>query len=227
MKLTHELNVELIDWMGTDDSVINAARVSTQKSAEGLSEKGKANFINRLIKDRHGSPCESGVMKFRLSFPIAMSREQVRHRMSSINEESARYSVLEREYYLPPEGRKLTQVGKTMDYVFEDGTPEQAELLVKNFIDAYTACDIAYENMLEAGIAKEIARFVNPVGMYTHMIVTMNLRSLMNYLSLRVESEKSHPQWEIQQIAHQMEDFFTEKFPLTHEAFVNNGRVAP
>lgn len=227
MKLTSELNVELIDWMGTDDSVINAARVSTQKSAEGLSEKGKANFINRLIKDRHGSPCESGVMKFRLSFPIAMSREQVRHRMSSINEESAGYSVLEQEYYVPPKGRKLTQVGKTMDYVFEEGTPEQFELLVDSYTRSYTVADEEYHRMLDAGICKELARMVNPVGMYTHMIVTMNLRSLMNYLSLRVESEKSHPQWEIQQIAHQMEDFFTEKFPLTHEAFVNNGRVAP
>ena len=227
ISLTSEMSVELLDHMGTDDTIIESARVSTQKNAKDLSEEGKQRFINRLMRDHHGSPFESCIVRFRLHFPIAMSREQVRHRMQSINEESARYSVIEPEYYLPDESRQLQQVGKAMDYVFEDGTPEQREILEREFTKAYSACDSAYRTMLDAGIAREVARFVNPVGLYSTMIVTMNLRSLMNYLSLRQESELSHPQWEINQIANQMEEHFKNTFPKTWQAYVDCGRVKP
>lgn len=227
MKLTNKLKAELIDFMGSDDAVINAARVSTQKTAEGMTDEAKQRFINRLMRDKHGSPFEHCVMKFKLTFPIAMSREQVRHRISSINEASARYSVLESEYYVPPVERKLIQVGKSMDYIFEDGTEEQRALMEEAFAEAYTAADKAYKKMIDAGVSKEVARFVNPVGMYTHMIVTFNLRSLMNYLSLRTETGNSHPQWEIQQIAKQMEEMFATHFPKTYEAYVSCGRIQP
>jgi thymidylate synthase (FAD) len=213
--------------MGTDDTIIESARVSTQKNAKNLSEEAKQRFINRLMRDQHGSPFESCIFRFRLHFPIAMSREQVRHRMQSINEESARYSVIEPEYYIPGPERKLVQIGKAMDYIFEEGTPEQRALVEEQFKRAYEVCDDAYRTMLDAGIAREVARFVNPVGLYTTMIVTLNLRSLMNYLSLRQESEHSHPQAEINIIANQMEDAFKEYFPKTWQAYVECGRVKP
>ena len=227
MKISNDFDVELLDHMGTDDSIIEAAYASTQKDVNQLSDKAKQNFINRLMKDHHGSPFEHCSIKFRLHFPIAISREQVRHRMQSINEASARYSVLESEYYIPPAERKLQQVGKAMDYIFEEGTPEQRKIMEEEMTKVYEVADAAYNKMLEANIAREVARFVNPVGMYSTMIVTLNLRSLMNYLSLRQESEHSHPQWEIHQVADQMENFFKELFPKTWQAYVDCGRVKP
>jgi len=122
-------------------------------------------------------------------------------------------------------------VGKTGAYTFEDGTKEQFELSVKVMKDAYIVAYDSYQKMLDAGIAREVARVVLPVATYSSMYVSMNARALMNFLSLRTAREGSHfpsyPQREIEMVAEKMEAEFAKLMPLTYAAFEKSGRVAP
>lgn len=228
IKFRSDMAVELIASMGGDDIVVSAARVSSG-SVSVSSEKDKG-LINYLMRDRHGSPFEHSVFTFRIEAPIFVFREFMRHRIASYNEESGRYKELEPVFYAPNPDRKLRQIGKPGAYTFEDGDDFQkkiVESLVKlNSSEAYAS----YEDMLGSGIAKEVARMVLPLNIYSSMYVTMNARSLMNFLSLRSQEQgtyPSFPQWEISEVARQMEEIFKDKMPATHETFVNNGRVAP
>jgi thymidylate synthase (FAD) len=127
--------------------------------------------------------------------------------------------------------RKLIQVGKTGSYTFEDGTPEQFEISVTAMKEAYLVAYDSYQKMLEAGVAREVARVVLPVATYSSMYVTMNARALMNFLSLRTAREGSHfpsyPQREIEMVAEKMEAEFAKLMPLTYGAFEKSGRIAP
>jgi len=123
------------------------------------------------------------------------------------------------------------QVGKTGAYTFVDGTPEQYEVTVQAMKDAYVIAYESYQKMLEAGVAREVARAVLPVATYSSMYVTMNARALMNFLSLRTAREGSHfpsyPQREIEMVAEKMEAEFAKLMPLTYGAFEKSGRIAP
>ena len=230
-----DVTVELVKSSASDADVIWAARVSTagEQSIESLKEdpERSAGLINYLARERHGSPFEHTSFTFFISAPIFVFREFMRHRIASYNEESGRYRELKPVFYIPSKERKLIQVGKTGHYTFEDGTKEQYELMVAEMKKAYIAAYDAYQKMLEAGIAREVARATLPVATYSSMYVTMNARALMNFLSLRTSSEGSHfpsyPQREIEMVAEKMEAFFAEKMPLVHEAFNKSGRVAP
>ena len=134
-------------------------------------------------------------------------------------------------FYVPGAERRLVQIGKPGAYEFVEGTPEQTELAVAESKAAAQFAYDSYQRMLAAGIAREVARGVLPVSTYSSMYVTMNARSLMNFLSLRTKHPESHfpsfPQREIEMVAEQMESFWAELMPLTHAAFQAGGRVAP
>jgi thymidylate synthase (FAD) len=170
-------------------------------------------------------------MTFFVSAPIFVFREFMRHRIASYNEESGRYRELSPVFYVPNKERKLVQTGKTGHYVFVDGTPEQYEVSVAAMKETYTLAYANYKKMLDAGIAREVARAVLPVALYSSMYVTMNARALMNFLSLRTSREGSHfpsyPQREIEMVAEKMEEHFARLMPLTYAAFEKSGRVAP
>ena len=170
-------------------------------------------------------------MTFFISAPIFVFREFMRHRIASYNEESGRYRELKPVFYVPSTDRKLIQVGKTGSYTFVDGTTEQYETSVKAMKDAYVVAYEQYQKMLDVGIAREVARVVLPVGLYSSMYVSMNSRALMNFLSLRTAREGSHfpsyPQREIEMVAEKMEAEFAKLMPLTHKAFEKSGRIAP
>ena len=125
----------------------------------------------------------------------------------------------------------MVQVGKTGAYTFEDGTAEQFEISVTAMKEAYLVAYDSYQKMLEAGVAREVARVVLPVATYSSMYVTMNARALMNFLSLRTAREGSHfpsyPQREIEMVAEKMEAEFAKLMPLTYGAFEKSGRIAP
>jgi thymidylate synthase (FAD) len=233
------ITVELVKHSASDQDIVFAARVSTQgerslDSTVDLSpEEMQKNYglINYLMRDRHGSPFEHSNFTFYVKAPIFVWREHMRHRMASYNEESGRYRRLDAEFYMPARERKLVQVGKTGSYTFEDGTDEQYAVTVQMF---RKSCEDTYENymnMLDSGVAREVARGVLPVTIYSSAYVTMNARALMNFLSLRqnVEGQSfpSFPQREIEMVAEKYEEFFKELMPLTHKAFIENGRVAP
>lgn len=230
-----DMSVELVKSSASDADIIWAARVSTagEQSLEEVSKDParSAGLINYLARERHGSPFEHTSMTFFVSAPIFVFREFMRHRIASYNEESGRYRELRPVFYVPAPERKLIQIGKTGSYSFIDGTLEQYELTVAAMQESYVYSYERYQRMLEAGIAREVARAVLPVGLYSSMYVTMNARALMNFLSLRTSREGSHfpsyPQREIEMVAEKMEDIFAELMPLTHGAFEKSGRIAP
>ncbi len=210
-----DVTVELVKSSASDADVIWAARVSTagEKSIESLNDDAEksAGLINYLARERHGSPFEHTSFTFFISAPIFVFREFMRHRIASYNEESGRYRELKPVFYIPSKDRKLIQVGKTGHYTFEDGTDAQYELMVTEMKKAYTAAYDAYQKMLEAGIAREVARATLPVATYSSMYVTMNARALMNFLSLRTTAEGSHfpsyPQREIEMVERRWKPF--------------------
>jgi len=134
-------------------------------------------------------------------------------------------------FYIPAAERNLVQQGKPGAYDFVPGTPEQTELVQSESRRISTEAFASYTRMLDEGIAREVARIVLPLNIYSSMYVTLNARSLMNFLSLRTKREGSHfpsfPQREIEMAAEQMEDHFQQLMPLTYESFNENGRVAP
>lgn len=230
-----DMSVELIKSSASDADVIWAARVSTagEQSLEEVGEDPSraAGLINYLARERHGSPFEHTSMTFFVSAPIFVFREFMRHRIASYNEESGRYRELRPVFYIPAPERKLIQIGKTGAYTFIDGTQEQYDTTVTAMKESYCFVYERYQTMLEAGVAREVARAVLPVGLYSSMYVTMNARALMNFLSLRTTREGSHfpsyPQREIEMVAEKMEDIFADLMPLTHGAFEKSGRIAP
>jgi thymidylate synthase (FAD) len=230
-----DMTVELVKASASDADVIWAARVSTA-GEQSLDEIGEdparsAGLINYLARERHGSPFEHTSMTFFISAPIFVFREFMRHRIASYNEESGRYRELSPVFYIPDADRKLIQIGKAGAYTFVDGTKEQLEITQAAMKEAYTLAYKQYQVMLDAGIAREVARAVLPVGLYSSMYVTMNARALMNFLSLRTAREGSHfpsyPQREIEMVAEKMEVEFARLMPLTHAAFEKSGRVTP
>ena len=225
--------VELVKHSASDEDVAFAARVSTlgEKAQEESDPKKTGGLINFLMRDRHGSPFEHSVFTFYVKAPIFVWREHMRHRIASYNEESGRYRVLEPEFYVPDNKRNLLQIGKPGAYVFKEGSPEQIAVTMTNYRRTCKEAYMGYEEMIRHGVAREVARGVLPVTIYSSAYVTINSRSLMNFLSLRrsVEGQRfpSFPQREIEMVAEKYEEFFKKIMPLTHAAFVENGRVAP
>jgi thymidylate synthase (FAD) len=134
-------------------------------------------------------------------------------------------------FYVPAPERRLVQQGKPGAYEFVEGTAEQYELVAAETRQACIQAYDAYQRMLAAGVAREVARGVLPVATYSSMYVTLNARSLMNFLSLRTKREgstfPSFPQREIEMVAEKMEDLWAPLMPITHAAFCDAGRVAP
>jgi len=230
-----DVTVELVRSSAQDADVLFAARVSTQgeQSLDQLDADPQRSkgLINYLMRDRHGSPFEHNSMTFYVHAPIFVFREFMRHRIASYNEESGRYRELRPVFYVPGPERRLRQVGKPGAYEFLEGTPEQTELVRAETERVCREAFASYQRMLEAGVAREVARIVLPLTIYSSMYVTMNARSLMNFLSLRTAREGSRfpsfPQREIVMRAERMEELWAGLMPLTHAAFEANGRVAP
>lgn len=231
IEVRSDVTVKLIDSMASDLAVMRSARVSTTNKVMGVDDLVKGQgLINYLMRDRHGSPFEHNAFTFFVEAPLFVFREFQRHRIASYNEESGRYKELKPVFYVPDNDRNLLQVGKPGAYTFEPGTPAQKLSATSNIIDNSHLAYQRYQEMLNEGIAREVARMVLPLNIYSSMYVTINARSLMNFISLRSLDQgtyPSFPQVEISWVAEKMEASFKSKMPITHEAFVRNGRVAP
>lgn len=221
--------IELIGHMGGDVEIVNNARVSFNRSMTQLdfaSEDGPkeaTGLINFLIRNRHGSPIEAPVFRFRVKAPIFVMREWHRHRISSLNEESMRYSIKDTaEFYVPAAEQVRTQVGKPGSYTFEPIEDQHLvnESLSKIELSQHFAFR-TYRELVDMGVAKELARVVIPVGFFSTMIWQANLRSIMNFLSLRNAPDA---QWEIGQYAAAMEDMVSQVVPIAMNAFQEYGR---
>lgn len=239
IEFSSDITVKLVRAMASDDMVVQAAQVSSK--GENNPNTVPQRLIDSLMFGGHGSPFEHNMFTFFSEAPIFVYREWWRHRMSSINEMSGRYTVLPGKFYIPSDSRKLFNIGTKMkpDFVSQAVAEERGHILagydadyvqnkLKNSsMDAWHE----YEQMLESKIAPEVARMVLPVNIYSQAYWTVNARSLMNFLSLRVESDdsfrRSYPQIEIQMAAEVMETVFANHMPATYDAFIRNGRVAP
>lgn len=236
IRFRSDVTVELVKHCAGDQDVLWAARVSTagEKSLDELQKDPERSrgLINYLMRDKHGSPFEHNSMTFFVSAPIFVFREFHRHRVGwSYNEESGRYRELQPVFYVPAEDRKLVQQGKPGAYDFVDGTAEQYKIVGESTRESYRQAYRAYQEMLAAGVAREVARTTLPVGLYSSMYATCNARSLMHFLGLRTRRDDaafpSFPQREIEMVAEKMEAAWAELMPLTYAAFDANGRVAP
>ena len=215
--------VELVDKMGGDLAVVNSARVSYGKSSMEMTEKDE-RLIHRLLRDRHGTPFEQSTMTFYIRCPIFVAREHMRHRIGSFNEISGRYKELQCDFYVPAKFRVPAPEGKQMDYGYVDAPAALNADAQEIVADTYASIEAAYKTLLDMGIAKEHARIVLPVGIFTEFRWTVNARSLMNFLSLRTAPGAMA---EIRGYANFIEQLWKGFMPITHQAFCDYGRVAP
>jgi thymidylate synthase (FAD) len=225
------VTVKFIRACAADDHVIQAAQTSSK--GENKPDTVPPRLINALMKGKHGSPFEHSMFTFFVEAPIFVFREWQRHRISSFNEMSGRYTELLPKFYVPAKDRKMIpeENSTKMKPDFLEASPEVYGEVENSAQYISNASWYEYKRLLDLGVANEIARIVLPLNIYSQMYWTVNPRSLMNFLSLRSTQEgaayPSYPQREIQMGAELVEKIFAEHMPLTHEAFINNGRVAP
>ena len=209
--------------LADDLSVVNGARVSFARRKTEMDD-ADAGLIRFLMRDRHGTPFEHNAFRFHVRCPIFVAREWFRHRVGSFNEFSMRYARATDDFYVPEPDDVRSQVGKPGAYSFEPVSDELAETTREELRAVYEQAYAAYERLVEQGVARELARAALPVGAYTEFFWTVNARSLMNFVSLRAAESA---QREIRRYADAVERFFEERMPITYEAFVAGGRVAP
>jgi thymidylate synthase (FAD) len=215
--------VRLDEAMADDLSVVNGARVSFARHKAEMDDSD-AGLIRFLMRERHGTPFEHNAFRFHIRAPIFVAREWFRHRVGSFNEFSMRYAKATDDFYVPAPEDVRTQVGKPGAYSFEPVSDEVAETTREELSRVYAIAFATYEQLVELGVARELARAALPVGAYTEFYWTVNARALMNFLSLR---NAETAQREIRRYAEACERFFAERMPVTYEAFVAAGRTAP
>lgn len=209
-----------------DTSVVNAARVSFNTHVDYIKkDSSDEKLIGYLMKNRHGTPFEHNLFRFRVKAPIFVFREWHRHRIGiSINEWSARYSELKDDFYIPELENVRTQTGKPGHYIYETLDRLKAAMFQGALDTSSRAAFKMYKWALALGVAKEQARFFLPVNIYSEMYWSCNARSLMAFLSLR---NTPQAQYEIKVYAEVLEQIFLETMPITARYFIDNGRIAP
>lgn len=203
--------VKLLEVMGSDETIVNSARISYDR--RGQSEDRA--LIRYLLSHRHTSPFEMGVLRFEVKMPIFVARQWIRHRTASLNEMSARYTELPDEMFVPQEIALQSEDNKQgREYNLHDHQKILMLLIERTNTEAYEA----YKILLKNNVARELARGVLPVNIYTKFIWKMDLHNLMHFLDLRLDP---HAQQEIRDYAEVIEKFVVWHFPLCYEAFVD------
>jgi thymidylate synthase (FAD) len=199
-----------MDFMGGDLAVVQAARVSFGKGAMDAERDRK--LLNFLLSNHHETPFEHSVFKFHIKCPIFVARQWFRHRIASYNEISGRYATMKEEFCLPEKLRTQKTRNYQYDVLAEADNAELSGKIAAFYQDAYAL----YQQLLDRGVAREHARIVLPLSLYTQFYWTVNARALMNFLSLRLDE---HAQYEIRIFAEAISIIFGENMPWTREAF--------
>ena len=219
--------VRVVDYMGDDAAVVQAARVSYGRGTKKVSED--RGLINYLMRHRHTTPFEMCEIKYHVKLPIFVARQWIRHRTANVNEYSARYSILDNEFYIPkPEhlaaqsranrqGRDAVLAGKEAAHVF-DLLRKDAELVYEHYMEMLNEGDAGEPLDPErSGLARELARMNLSLNFYTQWYWKTNLHNLMHFLSLRADA---HAQYEIRAYAEVMIDTLKRWCPICHDAFM-------
>lgn len=214
VEFSSEITVRLVDSMGDDARIAEAARVST-KGLENKSDK-IAGLVRALAREGHTSPFEHCVMTVSVDAPIFVAREWMRHRTQSYSEISARYTQLQPKFYKPNEDRPIVQTGKALDYHREPGTIRQNVVTEHRHEWAVNEAWNGYQKMLDAGVANEVARNVLPVSTYTQFWATANLNNWLKFLTLR---DAPNALAEIREGAEQVDALIEELWPIAWRAF--------
>jgi thymidylate synthase (FAD) len=211
--------VRYIDHMGSDQRIVEAARVSYQSPSKGPEQDQK--LLEYLWKNKHTSPFEMGKIMLNVKMPIFIMRQWVRHRMQNLNEVSARYTQLPAEFYIPKTWRWQDEKNKQGSVAgdaqpicrFNNGVTLPATKALEGFCDeAYQT----YQALLNGGVALEMARMVLPLNIYTEIYACWDMKNLLHFITLR---EDSHAQAEIQEYARAIKTICVELFPWTMEAY--------
>ena len=215
--------VRLVDWMGNDLRIVNAAQASLDNESETYTSR-EQGILRFLMREEHGVPFEHVLLTFKMRMPLFLCAQFKKHRLSSWSEQSGRYDVLERRFYCPEPEDVRTQSGKPGAYTFEQLDRAQAVAFQMALVESQDISWRLYETALEAGVAKEQARLFLPPTLYTTVVWTLNVRSLFNVIRLRADS---HAQWEAQQYGKAFEELAQLVIPDTIAAFVAAGRPKP
>ncbi len=207
--------IALVEFGGGDEMVVKAARISYGKELKGKEQDRK--LINYMMRHNHGTPFEHSFFIFHVKAPIFVARQWFRHRIGSFNEISGRYVEYAEEFYIPQKLRVPHPQNKQASVEAEiEGEKELIRLYENSIKSSYES----YKKLIHSGVAREIARAVLPLALYTQFYWTVNPRSLMNFINLRVSEDA---QWEIRQYAERIVFFFKDKMPWTFSAFVQYG----
>lgn len=210
--------VRLVDYLGDDSRIVSSARVSYGNGTKSYREdKG---LINYLLRNEHTSPFEQVSFTFHIKMPIFVARQWIRHRTAKVNEISGRYSILKDEYYVPDLDKLNIQSidnkqGRSKDLV---QNPEAVRALIIKQQEESTK---RYKELLDTGLAREIARINLPLSIYTEWYWTMDLHNLLHFLKLRLDN---HAQYEIRVYAQTILDIVSKICPITVDAFENHIR---
>jgi len=207
--------VRLVDYMGGDDRIVQTARVSYGEGTKTIRQD--AGLIDYLLRHEHTSPFEHVIFEFHCKMPIFVARQWIRHRTARLNEISGRYSVMKDEFYLPPRDQIALQSldnkqGREKEAVPVDLQDKVLELLKSDQSASYAN----YSEILDDGIARELARINLPLSMYTEWYWQMDLKNMLHFLKLRMDS---HAQWEIQEYARAIATIVQAVCPKAYESF--------
>jgi thymidylate synthase (FAD) len=220
--------VRVVDYMGDDNAVVQAARVSYGKGTKRVSED--RGLINYLMRHRHTTPFEMAEIKYHVKLPIFVARQWIRHRTANVNEYSARYSILDNEFYIPAPEQLAAQSAQNRQGRDAVLTGDEAVEVFKLLRDDSENNYAHYDYMLNEGadgepkdpgrkgLARELARMNLSLNFYTQWYWKTNLHNLLHFLSLRADP---HAQYEIRVYADAMLDTLKRWVPLTHDAFMD------
>ena len=220
--------IRVIDYMGDDSAIVQAARVSYGKGTRRVSDD--SGLLNYLMRNRHTSPFEMCEIKFHVKLPIFVARQWIRHRMANVNEYSARYSVLDSEFYTPDPSELAAQSSSNKqgrgDVITKDVgdrltaiLKEDAELAFRHYHELLNQdVDGQPIDADSPGLARELARIGLPLSAYTQWYWKIDLHNLLHFVGLRADQ---HAQWEIRAYAEVLLQILERWLPLTHQAFLN------
>ena len=220
--------VRVVDYMGDDSSIVQSARVSYGKGTKKVSTD--SGLIKYLMRHRHSTPFEMCEIKYHVKLPIFVARQWIRHRTANVNEYSARYSILDKEFYLPAKENLAAQSKNNRQGRGDLINGKQAQDILKilkedaekSYNDYETILNERYDGTIinenQKGLARELARMNLTLNTYTQWYWKTDLLNLLNFLSLRADD---HAQYEIRAYADVMIDSLKRWVPITYEAFMD------
>lgn len=210
--------VRLVDYFGGDQRIVQSARVSYGEGTKTVSQDGA--LIDYLLRHQHTSPFEQVVMTFHVKMPIFVARQWVRHRTGRMNEVSGRYSIMKDEFYVPAEDKVAPQsTDNKQGRATEAFDKVTAEKIITELEAGQKSAYENYSELIESGLAREIARINLPLSLYTEFYWEMDLHNLFHFLKLRLDS---HAQYEIRVYAEAILEICKKVAPMATTSFINH-----